>query len=152
MRKKKPGPTKKRKVPKAIHNTDLTFFQKRFVEEYLASPANAAMAARKAGSKAKYPEKVANNLLKLPRIIELINERRISLGDDGKKPERAIEELEHIAFAKVKDSKISHSDKLKALDMICRILALYNDKPGKDEDNPLVVKVINYGDPQKSGN
>lgn len=91
------------KPPKSKPRSTLTLFQERFVEEYLSDPRDAGAAAKRAGSKAKAPYKVANLLLKKPRIKKAIAKRRDKLGDDGKKPERVIEEQEKIAFSNIQN-------------------------------------------------
>ena len=119
-----------------ISPTELTEFQKKFIEEYLSDPKkDATKAARRAGSKAKEPNKTAARLLANPKVIKGLADRREELGDDGKKPERVLEEISKIAFFDIK-GKVKYPDKLKALDMMCRILAMYKDEvniPGLKE-------------------
>ncbi len=85
-----------------ISLTELTEFQKKFVEEYVSDPKkDATKAARRAGSTAKEPNKTADALLKNPKVVNAIAERRKQLGDDGKKPERVLEEITRLAFSNV---------------------------------------------------
>ena len=142
---------KKKKKPYPRPPDQLTEFQKKFVEEYVSDPKkDGTKAARRAGSIAKEPAKTADVLLNNPKVIKAIAKRRKQLGDLGK-PERVLKEIADVAFIVINDEP-KFADKLKALDMMCRILAMYEEKkPGQDEDNPLVVKVVNYGDPKKSG-
>jgi len=164
-----------------ISLTELTPFQDRFINELLSDPKrDGAKAARRAGSLSKAPGNTAGALLANPKVIKAIAERTKELGDDGKKPERVLEEISRLAYSNVQGlfddngelipitqldkgiaacissievsekfrgigknrqlkgylKKIKLWDKPKALDMMCRILAMYRDElniPGLQE-------------------
>lgn len=73
----------------------LTPFEARFVAELLACPGNQAEAARRAGSKAKDPRKVADNTLRVPRVAKAVEAARAKVASKLEiTAEKVLEDLE----------------------------------------------------------
>ena len=97
----KPKKPRKLRARKDRSPLDLTDFQKRFVAEYLVDLCGAD-AARRAGSKAKEPKKVADGLFATPKVAKALAEamaaraERVELNAD-----MIVAELKKIAFSNV---------------------------------------------------
>lgn len=77
---------------------DLTAKQTAFVQAYLIS-GNGAEAVKKAGYKTKYPEKVAYQLLDIPRLREIVEQQRQQLAVRAKMTaEEWIDRVTKLAF------------------------------------------------------
>lgn len=97
----------------------------RFVEEYVTC-LNATQAAIRAGYSARTAKQQASRLLTRPHVaaaVQEAKERRSATVDV--KADEVIRELKVLAFA---TEEIRHSDKLKALELLGKHLALFTDK------------------------
>lgn len=98
---KKPRKPRKSRGRKDRSPLDLTDFQTRFVAEYLVDLCGAD-AARRAGSKAKEPKKIADGLFANPKVAKAVADamaaraQRVELNAD-----MIVAELKKIAFANV---------------------------------------------------
>ncbi len=150
----------------------LTARQQCFCDEYLVD-LNKSRAYRAAYPSCKSTFATtsrANELLRKPEIIDYIRtqreERREKLRD---RHEKAVQELEGVAYAPLGDVKVSTKDKLRALDLLCRHLGMFDPRyeleleeqqaqidllklrieklqdelNGSDDDNTLRVEFVN---------
>lgn len=113
----------------------LTERQKRFADEYLID-LNATQAAIRAGYSENTAEQAASRLLTFVKIQEYIQERmkerqrRTEITQD-----MIVGELKKIGFADIDTEALKPSDKIKALEIIARMLGI--DRPedyGETED------------------
>lgn len=113
----------------------LTERQKRFVDEYVVD-LNATQAAIRAGYSEKTAEQAASRLLSFVKIQNYIQER---MKERQKRTEitqdMIIDELKKIGFADIDTDTMKPSDKIKALELMARMLGI--DRPevyGETED------------------
>lgn len=113
----------------------LTERQKRFADEYLID-LNATQAAVRAGYSANTAEQTASRLLTYVKIQDYIQRR---MKERQKRTEitqdMIIDELKKIGFADVNIDTMKPSDKIKALELMARMLGI--DRPeayGETED------------------
>ena len=105
----------------------MTDKQRRFCEEYLVD-LNATQAAIRAGYSGKTARSVGNENLTKPDIQKYLSELQLEAQTRTEtKRDDIIDELKSIGFADIDPDNIKASDKLKALDILARMLGL--DKP-----------------------
>ena len=112
----------------------MTDKQKIFADEYLID-LNATRAYKAAYPKVKNDNTAAvsgSNLLRNTKVVEYIEERMAEKAERTEvKGDDVIRELATIGFAKttsVNEFEVKTSDKLKALELIARILGMFTDK------------------------
>lgn len=109
----------------------LTEKQKRFCEEYIAD-LNATKAARRAGYSERTAYSQGQRLLKKVEIQSYIAELRgIQSEKSSVTAEKVVAELASMAFAP--DVEIRGSDKIKAMEMLCKHLGISLEAPEKPE-------------------
>ena len=116
---------------------DLTEKQKRFVAEYLIE-ANQKKAAIKAGYSEKTAEQIGYQLLQKTSVAEAIEkaQRKRELRTDIT-ADRVLHELADIGFDKEAERT---TDRLKALELMGKHLAMFTDKVNVDADSTITFK------------
>ena len=118
----------------------LTDKQKKFCDEYLTD-FNATQAAIRAGYSEKTANRIASENLSKPDIQNYIAELK---KDSQKRSEikrgEVIQELKKIGFADIEIETLKPSDKIKALEIIARMLGY--DKPEEGNNMDAVNKNI----------
>lgn len=90
---------------------ELTYLQKRFVEEMILDPSNASAAAKRAGYSPTSSKEIAYDLLQDPRVREQIDEvNNAAIKRLGITKERILQELASIGFANLKHIMTQDAD------------------------------------------
>ncbi len=118
----------------------MTDRQKKFCEEYLID-LNATQAAIRAGYSEKTANRIASENLTKPDIQEYIQKRQKE-GQERAEITRAdiVDQLKTIGFADLDMDNISTRDKIKALEVMARMLGL--DKPGEENGAGMLEELL----------
>ena len=103
----------------------LTTLQERFIDEYISRPANAAQAYITAGGAPKSAKISACKLLKHPKVQEALDRQQARLRSEfGVSRESIYFELRAV----IDDPEASTMEMLRAIDVLCRMFGLYNQR------------------------
>ena len=118
----------------------MTDRQKKFCEEYLID-LNATQAAIRAGYSEKTANRIASENLSKPDIQEYIQKRQKE-GQERAEITRAdiVDQLNTIGFADLDMDNISTRDKIKALEVMARMLGL--DKPEEENGAGMLEELL----------
>lgn len=120
--------------------TKLTPKQQRFIDEYLLD-LNATQAAIRAGYSHKTANRIATENLSKPVIKAEIDRRRSEMQQKLHiTQEDIVKQLHSIGFANLSPAELEFKDKLKALDMLIRLLGY--DKAGDKEAIDKLDKIL----------
>ena len=112
----------------------MTDKQKRFCEEYLTD-FNETQAAIRAGYSKKSAYSIGSENLRKPEVQNYLSELKAEAQTRTEtKRNDIIDELKSIGFADIDPDNIKASDKLKALDILSRMLGLDKPTGQTDED------------------
>ena len=118
----------------------MTDKQKKFCDEYLID-LNATQAAIRAGYSEKTAYSIGDENLRKPELQEYIQKRQkegqkraeITRGD-------IIDQLKSIGFVDLDVDNIKATDKIKALELMARMLGL--DKPETENDTGIIAELL----------
>ena len=118
----------------------ITAKQKKFVDEYLVD-LNATQAAMRAGYSKKTAYSIGIENLKKPVIQEYIQKRQTEIQNQTDITRKEIlSELKTIGFADVGIENLKAADKIKALEIISKMLGF--DKPPEEQDSGMIEELI----------
>lgn len=118
----------------------ITAKQKKFVDEYLVD-LNATQAAMRAGYSKKTAYSIGIENLKKPVIQEYIQKRQTEIRNQTDITRKEIlSELKTIGFADVGIENLKAADKIKALEIISKMLGF--DKPPEEQDSGMIEELI----------
>lgn len=118
----------------------MTDKQKKFCDEYLID-LNATQAAIRAGYSEKTANRIASENLSKLDIQEYIQKRQKE-GQERAEITRGdiIDQLKSIGFVDLDADNIKAADKIKALELMARMLGL--DKPGTENDTGIIAELL----------
>jgi len=103
----------------------LTALQERFIGEYISSPANATQAYITAGGAPKNAKISACKLLKHPKVQEALYRQQERLRHEFNVSRESVYfELRAV----IDDPEASTMEMLRAIDVLCRMFGLYNQR------------------------
>lgn len=118
----------------------MTDKQKKFCDEYLID-LNATQAAIRAGYSEKTAYSIGDENLRKPELQEYIQKRQKE-GQERAEITRGeiIDQLKSIGFVDLDADNIKAADKIKALELMARMLGL--DKPGTENDTGIIAELL----------
>jgi phage terminase small subunit len=118
----------------------LTDKQKKFCDEYLID-LNATQAAIRAGYSEKTAYSIGDENLRKPELQEYIQKRQKE-GQERAEITRGdiIDQLKSIGFVDLDVDNIKATDKIKALELMARMLGL--DKPETENDTGIIAELL----------
>ena len=118
----------------------MTDKQEKFCEEYLID-LNATQAAMRAGYSKKTAYSIGDENLKKPELQEYIQKRQKE-GQERAEVTRSdiIDQLKSIGFVDLDMDNIKATDKIKALELMARMLGL--DKPETENDTGIIAELL----------
>lgn len=118
----------------------MTDKQKKFCDEYLID-LNATQAAIRAGYSEKTAYSIGDENLRKPELQEYIQKRQKE-GQERAEITRGdiIDQLKSIGFVDLDVDNIKATDKIKALELMARMLGL--DKPDTENDTGIIAELL----------
>lgn len=118
----------------------MTDKQKKFCDEYLID-LNATQAAMRAGYSKKTAYSIGDENLRKPELQEYIQKRQKE-GQERAEITRGdiIDQLKSIGFVDLDVDNIKATDKIKALELMARMLGL--DKPDTENDTGIIAELL----------
>ena len=118
----------------------MTDKQKKFCDEYLID-LNATQAAMRAGYSKKTAYSIGDENLRKPELQEYIQKRQKE-GQERAEITRGdiIDQLKSIGFVDLDVDNIKATDKIKALEIMARMLGL--DKPETENDTGIIAELL----------
>lgn len=118
----------------------MTDKQKKFCDEYLID-LNATQAAIRAGYSEKTAYSIGDENLRKPELQEYIQKRQKE-GQERAEITRGdiIDQLKSIGFVDLDVDNIKATDKIKALELMARMLGL--DKPETENDTGIIAELL----------
>ena len=118
----------------------MTDKQKKFCDEYLID-LNATQAAMRAGYSKKTAYSIGDENLRKPELQEYIQKRQKE-GQERAEITRGdiIDQLKSIGFVDLDVDNIKATDKIKALELMARMLGL--DKPETENDTGIIADLL----------
>lgn len=118
----------------------MTDKQKKFCDEYLID-LNATQAAMRAGYSKKTAYSIGDENLRKPELQEYIQKRQKE-GQERAEITRGdiIDQLKSIGFVDLDVDNIKATDKIKALELMARMLGL--DKPETENDTGIIAELL----------
>ena len=119
----------------------MTDKQKKFCDEYLID-LNATQAAMRAGYSKKTAYSIGDENLRKPELQAYIQKRQKE-GQERAEITRGdiIDQLKSIGFVDLDVDNIKATDKIKALEIMARMLGL--DKPETENDTGIIAELLN---------